>query len=1162
MTTQPLSSQDLIRDVNAAQLLASDPYSSVWVGASAGSGKTKVLADRVSRLLLAGVAPQRILCLTFTRAAAAEMSIRLTQRLSKWATCEEATLEKELLALEGEEADQKRKDRARRLFAHVLACPGGMRIQTIHAFAQEILARFPLEAGLAPHFAVMEESDAQALRDDALDDLLEEVAEEQDTPLAKAFALLVDSLGEHKLRDVLKEASSQEANLKEALRKAGGIEALSHQIRSQLGLSPDETKEGLTAEGMREGAFDRAKLLFAARCLIEKGTKTFQEAGQKIATWLEQDEAGRARGFDAYVKTFLTDEGEIRAKLASKDVSTAFPAIEDDLKAEAQRLISLNERIDCVRCAQETEAILVFSMALIDAYKTRKGARALLDYNDLIAHTGALLARRDVAPWILFKLDGGLDHILVDEAQDTNPAQWKIIQTFADTFFEGQGAFEERERTLFVVGDEKQSIYSFQGADPRAFLWMNEHFSTRIRGAQKPYREVPLNVSFRSAPAILRAVDAVFERPEVRAGVSRDPVQHSAFRAEAAGRVEVWPLSKAPEEQTAKKTARSSKTAEDWAMPLGYERTHDPVAALAEDLARRIKAWIAQGHTVYDRELKRERAMTAGDVMVLVQTRGPFVEHFVRAMKSEAVPISGVDRMMLTTQLAVMDLMALMQFVLLPDDDLTLATILRGPFIGASEDELMDIAIQRNGSLWQSLCSKAQRNPRYALWRDYLLALLDRADQTPPLPLLVRLLTQPCPTDPHSGRRAIAARLGPDAEDPIDELLNEAERFGQNHSPSLQAFLHWLTASDVQIKREMEQALHCVRITTVHASKGLESPIVILPDTTRVPERQKLNKLLWDEQGALPFYIPREPMNAFLRGLRSQAYERQMQEYRRLLYVAMTRAADRLYVCGFARQKADEGKDNWYNLILQGVTPLHLEVATTGDEVVVADYARVEVSRASVNAPLADEGDRGAVAPADQQTESLPTWLFAPPPPEPSPPRPLVPSRPSEEEPPSISPQDGRFARGRIIHRLLQNLPELETEARETSARRFLSNPQHGLSAEDQADICGEVLGLLAEERFAPLFGPDSRAEQPIVGLSGDRLIAGQVDRLALVGDEVWIVDYKTNRPPPSDPAHIPTAYRGQMDAYRTVLAAIYPDRTIRCFLLWTYTLALMEVPL
>ncbi|MGE4352044.1 MAG: double-strand break repair helicase AddA [Bdellovibrionales bacterium] len=1144
----------LLRDVNEAQRQASDPRTSVWVGASAGSGKTKVLADRVSRLLLDGVRPERILCLTFTRAAAAEMAIRMTQRLSHWATCGREVLEKELLGLQGVQVDAAQMDRARRLFALVLACPGGMRIQTIHGFAQEVLRRFPLEAGLAPHFAVMDEGDAQALWDETLDDVLQQVAGQRETGLAQAFALLVDSLGEHSLRQVLREAAGKERLLREAVDAAGGMEALGVRLRERLGLAVEDTEATLIAGASRDGVFDRAKLTQAAQILIEKGSKTYAPRGAAMAQWLAADEAGRQAGMQAYRRAYFAKNAARYANYVNKPIREEHPEVEAILLEETQRLELLGERLEALRCAQETASFLMFALQVMDRYREHKATRAVLDYNDLIAKVRALFIKPEMAPWVLFKLDGGIDHILVDESQDTNPAQWDIVKVLADVFFEVGGAFEDRVRTVFCVGDEKQSIYSFQGADVQAFARMREHFKALIGGAGKPMHEVPMNVSFRSAPAVLRAVDAVFEKDEVRAGVSRDPVRHTAFRSEGAGRVEVTRCFVAPEEP--KEVKKSSKKAEDWVLPLGYETVHNPSAELAEHLAARIKTWIAEGHTVYDKELKTERPMHAGDVMVLVQTRSAFVEHFVRAMKRAGVPVSGVDRMRLTEQLPVMDLVALMQFALLPEDDLTLACVLRGPLIGASEEQMMDLAIGREGSLWVSLTEKSAAGSVFAVWRSYLSAALEEADRIPPLPFLVRVLTQPCPADPRSGRRAIAARLGPEADDPLDELLGQAEAFGATHTPSLQAFLHWLAATEAEIKRELEQAEQRVRITTVHASKGLESPIVLLPDTMRVPQKQKLPKLLWDERASLPFYVPRDSSHAVLKALRAQAYTRQMEEYRRLLYVAMTRAADRLYVYAFANKQADAGKENWYNLIVQGLAPLHqeaveLEPAGVEASVVLADYARISKVAGSKE-----------VAPGTMETGPVaaPSWLLAPPPPEPSPPRPLVPSRPSEEDPPAISPNDARFARGRILHRLLQNLPDVEADRRAEAAARFLANPQHGLGLEAQKEMAAEVLGLIDDPRFAPLFGPDSRAEQPLVGVDKDRVIAGQVDRLALVGDEVWVVDFKTNRPPPQDAAFIPSVYRAQMAAYRAVLEAVYPDRKVRCFLLWTYTLRLMEV--
>lgn len=1139
-------------DVNAAQRLAAHPHLSAWVSASAGSGKTKVLADRVTRLLLDDVPPHKILCLTFTRAAAAEMSIRLTKRLAKWATCEDRELDQELDQLLGEAASSSVRKLGRQLFARVLACPGGMRIQTIHAFAQEILKRFPLEAGLPPHFTVMEESDATALRHEALMDVMRAATEGDDREAQEAIAVLSPQMGEDRLDELLRDVESQSEHLTKAFQHYGDVTGLVRAQREALGFQVGDTVGSLIIQASREGAFDRAALTLAGRLLAEKGGKQYAPRGQTMCRWLEQtDEAARASLFDDYCSAFFTQKGEPNARAANKEVLESQPEITETLARETIRLQSVLERVQTLRALETGASLLVLAWRMLRSYAESKRRLAVLDYDDLIAHAIAVMTRKDIGPWVLFKLDGGVDHILLDESQDTNPSQWRIVEALAAEFFAGRGAKEDIIRTLFVVGDEKQSIYSFLKADPEAFDHMRHFFAERIRAAEKPFEEVPMNVSFRSAPAILRAVDAVFAADAVRRGVSHDDVEHKAFRADAAGRVEVWPLCEAAKEDKDEARPRSLKTPVLWDLPLGYEQASDPSAQLACLVAEQIQGWVRAGEAVYDKDLKALRPMNPGDVMVLVQRRGPFVEHLVRELKRRDVAVSGVDRMRLTEQLAVMDLLAMLQFALLPQDDLALACILRGPMIGGGEDDLMRLAIGRGKkSLWQRLGEE----PDYAAWHDYLSGIAAMADRMPPLQMLLHILGQTCPSGHNSGRRAIGTRLGPDAEDAMDELLNVAEGFGQRHSPSLQAFLHWITSTEAEIKRELEQAAGRVRITTVHASKGLEAPVVVLPDTVRVPQKTKLSKLLWDGEAALPFYVPSDMRNARLRSLRDAAYEKQMEEHRRLLYVALTRPADRLVICGYKGERAEGFDRSWYMLAHAALKDLHQPAAmpegphALQPAIVLADYALTPKA-----APVEKADDQ-------EPEESLPAWALMPPPPEPSPPRPLVPSRPEADDPPAASPGDARFARGRLLHRLLQSLPDLPADRREEVAARYLSNPQHGLSVVAQAELASEVMTLVSGGDFAALFGPHSRAEVPIVGLAGSRLISGQVDRLALVGDEVWIVDYKTNRPPPADPARIPPVYRAQMEAYRIVLKAIYPSHTVRCFLLWTYAARMMEI--
>lgn len=1132
-------------DVNALQGRASDPSLSVWVGASAGSGKTKVLADRVTRLLLADVRPEKILCLTFTRAAAAEMSVRLMKRLSDWAVCAEEKLDADLAALEGDAFDPGLRLRARRLFARTLACPGGMRIQTIHGFAQEVLRRFPVEAGLAPHFSVIEEAESDALKQESIAEILEYAAEGADPGAAACLSRVVGLMAEQTLGKLMGDILSERFALQSAVKRSGDLSGLLARARERLGLNPGENEAFFRASACAHVSDNFRKVV---RIAWEKGTKQPRDYAERILRWLGADEATRLRDWDDYASIFITQKGTPNTKLLTKKLCEDYPFLEESYREETARVQAFLEKREAAAALENTQAVLRLGMQTIESYEKRKNARAALDYDDLIQKANDLFARPGIAPWVLYKLDGGIDHILVDESQDTSPGQWRIVRALADEYAVGESARSDRRRTLFVVGDEKQSIFSFQGADPEEFFRMRAHFAKKYGEAGKPFEEVPLNVSFRSAPAILRAVDAVFADDASRAGVSHAPVSHEAYRGEGAGLVEVWPLVRGQEEEEGEEETTEASEEKEWSLPSAYETAHNPAAELAKTIAARIEAWIAQGAGIFDRSNGAFRPMHAGDVMILVRHRGALVGHLVRELKDRAIPVAGVDRMRLADQLAVMDLLALLQFSLLPQDDLTLATVLRGPLIGASEDELMAVAIGRKGSLWDSL--KAREGAPYASWVEYLRDVAAQADKRTPLSMLAEILSAPCPADSRSGRRAIMERLGPEAEDPIDELLNAAADFGTARGTSLQAFAQEMSVSETEVKRELEQAQGRVRITTVHASKGLEAPIVILPDTVSVPERQRLPKLIWAGEKEIPFYVPRETPCAPLHAMRDALFEKEMAEYRRLLYVALTRAADRLVICGHTGKKTCPA-NCWYAQTEKALAPLHQEGTQSDAKIVLADYAIMP------KAPRLKERK----TPCPASSVALPAWVLTPPAPEPSPPRPLVPSRPSEPEPSVLSPQDSRFARGRLMHRMLQGLPDVVPARREAAARSFLANPQHRLPPAQQEEMAREALALFSLPAAAPFFSPQSRAEVPIVGLTADTLISGQIDRLALVGDEIWILDYKSNRPPPSAVAGVPLLYRKQMEAYRSVLKNLYPGKKIRCFLLWTYKAALMELP-
>ena len=1139
----------LAGDAGRAQRRAADPAASVWVAASAGTGKTKVLADRVLSLLLAGTRPHKILCLTFTKAAAAEMANRIARNLADWAVMDEAALAGELAGLLGRPADAGQTVEARRLFARVLDAPGGLAIETIHAFCQSLLRRFPVEAGLAPHFQVMDDRDAGEMLEAAKEDIL--------VGGGAVVAAVAGRIHETHFPELLAELVGARGRLQRLLDGAGGLDGAVASMRARLGLEPGEDEAAILAAASAETAFDGAALRRAVPALSEGG-KGDNERAAAMAAWLAADQSRRMAGFAAYGRAYLTQGGEVRKALATKAVQARHPGIVDDLTKEAERLIRVGERLRAASVAEATAALLALADRLLAAYSRRKEARAALDYDDLILRTRTLLARPGVAPWVLFKLDGGIDHVLIDEAQDTNPDQWAVVRALVADFFAGAGARDDI-RTVFAVGDVKQSIYSFQGADPAAFESMRDHFRMVVGDARLDWREIPLNVSFRSTRAVLDAVDAVFaETRPGRDGVAHpgEDIGHLAQRMGQAGSVEIWPPV-AP---------RALEPPPPWKPPVDRIRGDSPSTRLAGLMAARIEAMIGT-----ERLDSRNRPVRAGDILVLVRRRGGFVEDLVRALKQRRVAVAGADRMVLTDQLVVMDLMALARVLLLPEDDLTLATVLKGPLIGLTEEQLFHLAWDRGPqTLWEALRARMGADPAFENAWATLGDLMAKADRLTPHNLFAHIL------GPLGGKRRLLARLGAEAEDPLDEFIALTLAFERAHPPSLQGFLRWLEAGAVEIKRDLDQGvLDAVRIMTVHGAKGLQAPIVFLPDTMQVPKMG--DRLLWVSPQEPPaaenrarrqgddivLWPPRadmaDPVCLAGREAQKQARDR---EFHRLLYVAMTRACDRLIVCGW-QTGAAPAAGCWYDLIRDAVAGLAAEIedpflAAAGE----TEGATVLRLKSAQDAPF--EKDEAAAAAGVATMVALPALADRPPPPEPLPPRPLAPSRPEGDEPPVRSPLEGeadhRFRRGRLIHRLLQTLPDLEPDVRDDAARRFLDGFAADLDPALRAAIAAEVASVLNHPAFAPLFAPGSRAEVPVAGRIGDGAIAGMVDRLAVTDDAVLVADYKTNRRPPGPGEAPPPVYVRQMAAYRAALSAIYPDRPVRCALVWTDGPAVTEI--
>ncbi len=781
-----------------------------------------------------------------------------------------------------------------------------------------------------------------------------------------------------------------------------------------------------------------------------------------------------------------------------------------------------------------------------------KTARGVLDFEDLVVKTVALLARADASRWVHYKLDRGLDHILVDEAQDTSPRQWQVVRALAEEFFAGEGA-SDTVRTLFAVGDEKQSIFSFQGAVPAWFSRMRQELGERARRAGFAWNDPELHLSFRSVPAVLAAVDAIFASEKAHRGLASEPgpTLHSAARLNILGRVILWPMIEPP----------PKPEPEDWASPVDHLGEQSPEVKLANRIADTVAGWLHRE----ERLESTGEPIRPGDILILSRIRGAQTDAINRALKTRGVPIAGADRIKLTEHIAVMDLMALGKVALLPEDDLSLAALLKSPLIGLDEDQLFAVAHGRGDeTLWWALGKAAmvQAGP-FAEARAKLDAWRARADFLDPHAFYARILGA------DGGRAGFLRRLGAEAEDVLDEFLAQALAFEEANTPSLEGFLAWLEAADTDVRRDTDSIRDEVRVMTVHGAKGLEAPIVFLVDNGSQPVHPshdpKVVSLRDDRDGTpspLVWARTTREMPTAIRqridALRADSED----EYRRLLYVAITRACDRLIVCGTEKQVREQDKPRrWHNLIAGALEAECVRIEE--------DEERVSLEWRPPAAPVpVGKGKQEAMAFAPQQ----PAWLRQPAPAAPQTIRRITPStafagdvasRASGRDLAILASADGLAAveRGRLIHRLLQSLPEIAPGRRRETAARFLEVRASTWPEADRRLLLDEVIGVLDHPGFAEVFAPGSRAEVEIAGRIGTATLSGRIDRLVVSGDRVIVVDYKTNRPARATVAEAPHEYVIQLALYRAVLQRLYPGKTVVAAIVWTDGPRFMEVP-
>jgi ATP-dependent helicase/nuclease subunit A len=1138
--------------VRATQARASDPAGSAFVSANAGSGKTHVLVQRVIRLLLARVPPEKILCITFTKAAAANMAERVFSTLGHWVTLDDAALDTAIVEAGIDRPDADLRMRARELFACALETPGGLKVQTIHALCTRLLQQFPFEANVPARFTVLDDRDQNEMMERANLKVLLDASRDPESAAGRALNIAMASAADVTFKDVVREACLSRDHFMAWTDDAGSADAAAAQMSAALGVDPAERIEEVEREMIDGPNLPRSRWKEIAT-ILDGGSKSDSDQAARLREAL--DLIGSAQ-VDEYLGVFLTDDRTPRKTVVTKKFGDNNPAIARLFDQEAGRIGSLIERRRAVTTRDRTQALLQIATSAAANYRREKQERGLLDYDDLIDKTLAMLDRVS-SGWVHYKLDRGVDHVLIDEAQDTSPRQWDIVAHIISEFTSGEGAREGVTRTIFAVGDEKQSIFSFQGAAPREFADKRQHFQTKFRAAGLSFDPVSFTYSFRSGVSVLRGVESAFQTAEVYQSITSDRdgmPSHEALSDAGPSLIELWEL-QLPDKK---------EDMEGWRAPFDGISATSPEVRLARRIQAEIKSLVESG-TMTGRSGDR-RPLRYGDTLVLVRRRGNAFDAVIQALKHANVPVAGADRLKLTEHIAIIDLMNLADALLLPQDDLALAVVLKSPLFGLTDDDLFKLARQRKGSLRQALDHHAATDGKLEAALVRLTACESRVLLETPFAFYAWLLGG------DGGRARILKRLGHEANDALDEFLELALGYERKAPASLQGFMAWLRAADLEVKRDMEISRDEVRVMTVHGAKGLEAPVVFLVDTTSSPADTQRLKLIHLPQGNA---APRAPGVVVWAGrkaddpaavgaARTAMLAETEDEYRRLLYVAMTRAADRLIVGGCMPGNMNTvRKFSWYDLIVKGLgnSGLHEQNIETSDGV-VKRYARPEDVTISAGA---------ATAPATAAPTGLPLWLRTAAPAQSPVDDRLRPSDPAGREGHGIRTGESVLERGRalqrgtLVHRLLQSLPDVAPGRRRDAALNYLAGNAGGWTDGECEALASGVLALIEDLRFAPVFAQGSRAEVSVAGRldrpgRAPALVSGQLDRLVVTPDEVLIVDYKTNHAPPKLAAEAPAAYVRQLALYRAVLRKLYPQLPARAALLWTETPELMEI--
>lgn len=1127
---------------------ASQPKKSIWVAANAGSGKTRNLITRVARILLQGSLPHKILCLTYTNAAAAEMQTRLFNELGTWSMMSDADLKEKLLDLDDKfflnrPEGQKMLAKARQLFARALESPGGLKIQTIHGFCGSVLRKFPLEVNISPNFKVLDDRKKQIIVQQSLLNLVKSNPE-----------IFDNILMELEISD-LKQFINQVLTFRSKLNAEFNLDSFC----ACFGLKHQQIdpKQEL-AEIVNGFPNDIFNIVTQA---LQRGSKTDLKHAEKLKRMKFSSDKEKLSILE---NIFCTDDGKARSlrSYPSKAAKIFEPRLEG-LFSKLQKcfLDYLAKRNEAI-VIKKAQVLYDFSHKFFKNYDELKNLEGALDYDDLIIKT-QLLLKEHHSKWVLYKLDGGIDHILLDEAQDTAIEQWEMLVALMDDFFSDDRAVMG-ERTFYAVGDEKQSIYSFQGANIKAFSYMKDFFSSKLSFLGNELDSVELLNSFRSSIAILRFVNEIL-KDGGGTGV-KNISDHSAFHEALPGRVELWPL---VEEQPGKQK-------NNW---WDFEKEIVETSAtdkLAENIAIEIKKILKSNSTlVFPNEdfEKRNRKILPGDFLILVRSRGAIFKSILKKLKQHDLPIAGSDRLLLLNELAIRDIISLLKFLDNTSDDLSLAEALRSPLLGLSESDLFKISFNRSSTLYHSLTLNLPKHEASYI----ILDLVQEAQETAPYELIEKILIN------HRGRLRMGARLGESVNDVLDEFLLQALIYEDLEPPCLRGFLDWLQNIDVPVKRQLSNSSSSIRVMTIHGSKGLESPIVIMPETSYNLRGAKRDMFLenddWvcfsDKSGYLPTQI---------RELKEESIISSIEEENRLFYVAVTRAKNWLIIAGVGKENKNKSDDNqtinWYVRSKKA-----LENLTANDrpgpnliaqeKIIFEHNWLVEKQIHTKNIKLKKDSNFEFIITPFLDEKNLKNFQK----------KSFIASQMVDVEDDDFVmkqsydlDQSNRRKKsasyGVAVHHFLQYIRSFSPTDHHYVKDHFVSNFNNGIDQSGMVETAfQEALAVLEKPELHSLFFKSNILNEVevsgFIDLANKRKddlkskihVSGRIDLIHITESRILIIDFKTNKQIPASIKLVSKAYLAQIAVYIELLKATYPTRKISGAILWTKTAKLMKIP-